>query len=181
MRLIITISIVYIIILIIQGPKYYFFYPTLPLYPNNKSEAKVVAQYSNNRPKYYENFFYLTDDSVSHAFVNLVDESYEQLEKIILSQNYLVLFFKRLYNRARPIQINKNVNLLPSKTANTPAYPAGHAFQASYLAKVLSRKYRNKEKELWKIAEDCNKARIYAGLHYESDGEFSRRLVEKYF
>ena len=65
MRLIITISIVYIIILIIQGPKYYFFYPTLPLYPNNKREAKVVTEYSNNRPKYYENFFYLTDDSVS--------------------------------------------------------------------------------------------------------------------
>ena len=56
-----------------------------------------------------------------------------------------------------------------------------YVFQAYYLAKVLSKKYRNKEKELWKIAEDCNKARIYAGLHYESDGEFSRRLVEKYF
>ena len=70
----------------LRNSSFYFFYPTLPLYPNNKKEANVVAEYSNNRPKYYENFFYLTDDSVSHAFVNLVDEI-DNLEK--LSSNWI--------------------------------------------------------------------------------------------
>ena len=32
--------------------------------------------------------------------------------------------------------------------------------------------------QLDKIAEECNLTRVKAGIHYPSDGEFSKRLVD---
>ena len=37
------------------------------------------------------------------------------------------------------MQVNKNIKPIDISTAQTPAYPAGHAFQAYYLAKILSK------------------------------------------
>jgi hypothetical protein len=179
--LIFFIIIIYIFVLIVQGPKYYPYYPTLPIYPNNKVESQEVLSYMKRRNKYYENLFYVTDDSVANAFQKIVNEPLIQLNLIATEKNFYIRTLKNIFNRARPEQVNKQIKVLNSKTAQTPAYPSGHAFQAYFLAKVLSKKYRNKVKELWKLADDCNMARVYAGLHYLSDGEFSKRLVKKYF
>jgi acid phosphatase (class A) len=72
----------------------------------------------------------------------------------------------------------ERVNALHSKTAATPAYPAGHAFQAYYAAKILSEWEPQRKKEWMKIADDVANVRIIAGLHYPSDSEFSRQLVD---
>jgi hypothetical protein len=71
------------------------------------------------------------------------------------------------------------VDALYSTTANTPAYPSGHAFQAYYSAKLLSKWEPEKKKEWGAIAEKCANIRIIAGLHYPSDRDFARRLVDK--
>ena len=67
------------------------------------------------------------------------------------------------------------LNVLPSKTADTPAFPAGHAFQAYYLVKILGKKYPHIKSELDNIAYDCDLTRIKDGIHYPSDGEFSKK------
>ena len=92
-----------------------------------------------------------------------------------------LFFFEGIINRARPQQINRKLDVLASKTASTPSYPSGHAFQAYYLAQVLSSRYPEKAEMFSKIAEDCALARVYAGLHYPSDNEFSKTLVETFF
>ena len=181
MKNIFIIILIYILILFIQGPKYYFFYPTIPMYPNNKKDVQLVKKHTQNRNKYYVNLFYLTDESVTNAFIRIVNKSKEELNYISTQKNFYIILFKNIFNRARPKQIDKSINLLKSYTADTPAYPSGHAFQAYYLAKVLSREYKDKEKKLWDLAEDCALARVYAGLHYISDNEFSKKLVLKYF
>jgi len=173
--------IIYIILLFCQGPKYYFFYPTIKLYPNNKEDLKIVKKYTENRNKYYINLFYLTDESVSNAFVKIINKSKDELEYILKEQNFYILLLKIIFNRGRPKQIDPNLDVLKSNTADTPAYPSGHAFQAYYLAKVLSIEFKDKVKQLWDLAEDCALARVYAGLHYKSDNEFSKKLVIKYF
>lgn len=92
--------------------------------------------------------------------------------------------YKYIYNRARPYQvapklINKeNGTLLVSQTADTPAYPSGHAFQAYYLAKILSKKFPKKKDELMKLAKRVSDARILAGLHFPSDRDFAYWLVD---
>lgn len=83
-----------------------------------------------------------------------------------------MIIFKYLFNRARPKQIDKSVNIFNSISANTPAFPSGHSMQGLYLAKKLSKKYPEKQELFYKLADDCGKARIYAGLHYPSDLTF---------
>ena len=42
----------------------------------------------------------------------------------------------------------------------------------------ILKKYPEKKQLFDKIAEECNLTRIKAGIHYPSDGEFSKRLVD---
>ena len=112
------------------------------------------------------------------AFVEHVPESRDELKQIETKQNYIILFFKYIINRRRPYQLNPNLNVINIDTAQTPSYPAGHAYQAQLLAKILSTRYPEKKDMLYEIARKCDDCRIKAGLHYPSDGEFSRKLVE---
>ena len=112
----------------------------------------------NQRTQQDIDLFYKTNQSVGYAFKPYVDESEEELEEIITSQNFIIYFFKYFINRRRPYQIDKNIK----------RYCWLHTF------KKTSRK-----KELFdKIALDCDKCRIRAGIHYVSDGKFPRQLFE---
>ena len=95
-----------------------------------------------------------------------------------MSQNNIIYLFKYIINRRRPWQITKEIKPINIDTAKTPAYPAGHAYQAYLLYKILSKKYPNLEKKFKEIAYKCDDCRIKAGLHYPSDGVFSRKLVD---
>ena len=158
--------------------KYYYFLPTIPLYPNNYSEADEVLKITNQRNESDEYFFKLTDPSVVYAFKPYVKETKYELSKIALSINNIIFFLKYLFNRARPKQINSKINLLVSKTAATPAFPAGHAMQAYYLAKILTKKYPQKKNLFNRLAKRCDEVRVKAGIHYPSDGKFSKFLVK---
>lgn len=155
----------------------------IPIYPNNEEEVLFVKQSINTRTIQDEIFFKLTDPSVSHAFVRVVPETVEHLNTIITQPHitFVIRFFKYFINRDRPKQLLPDLDVLPSTTANTPAYPAGHAFQAYYLAIVLGKKYPELQFELDKIAEQCDSTRVKAGLHYPSDGAFSKQLVSFFY
>ena len=53
--------------------------------------------------------------------------------------------------------------------------------QAYFLAKILSKKYPNKKDILDNIAYNCDLTRVKAGLHYPSDGKFSKFLIDTIF
>ena len=170
-----------IIIYCINGyslERYYEFYPTINIYPNNFNEVKIVEKYVKQKNQIMNDFIKLTDKSVSYAFQDIVIESIEQLSKMEREIVPFITFFKNLFNRARPKQINPNLNVFESVSANTPAFPSGHSCQAYYLAKKLSIKYPEKREKLFELAEKCGQARIYAGLHYPSDHEFSKFLIK---
>tara|TARA_Y100000389_G_scaffold204086_1_gene254914 strand:- start:494 stop:1078 length:585 start_codon:yes stop_codon:yes gene_type:complete len=176
-------SLLFILIIIIYCvngytiERYYQFYPTINIYPNNFNEVKIVEKYVKEKNQMMNNFIKLTDKSVSYAFQDIVIESREelsQMEELIVP---FIIFFKNLFNRARPKQINTNISVFESISANTPAFPSGHTCQAFYLAKKLSIKYPEKREILFELAEKCGQARIYAGLHYPSDHEFSKFLI----
>ena len=63
-------------------------------------------------------------------------------------------------------------------TSQTPAFPAGHAYQALLLASQQSKKYPAKKELFDSIAARCDDCRVKAGIHYKSDGEFSRTLFQ---
>ena len=163
--------------------RYYKLYPTIYLYPNNIKEIEIVRKYNNERLKNntINDFVKLTDKSVSYAFIQEFSDlplKLDELDSISYNINYIIIFFKNLFNRARPSQIDKSLNSFESKTASTPSFPSGHSAQALYIAKKLSEKYPDKKDKFYDLAEKCGMARIYGGLHYPSDHEFSRKIVK---
>lgn len=172
--------IIYVLLVIVTPLGYYTLLPSLPVFKSNILESEEVLKQVELRSASDEHFFNLTDSSVSAAFVDVVDEEIKELDRIIRRPTVMIvlLSLKYIINRCRPNQINKKIEPLFSRTANTPSYPAGHAFQAYYLANVLGKKYPKKKEQLYIIAEKCDKVRIKAGLHYPSDGEFSKAIVE---
>lgn len=155
---------------------YISYYPSIPVYPNNNTDLKIMKKEIKKRTQEDIDFFFKTNDSVAFAFLPYVNENEDDLRKIVMSQNNIIYFFKYLINRRRPYQIDENLNPLSTTTSQTPAYPAGHAYQALLLAKYLSKKYPEKKELFNKLAIKCDECRVKAGIHYKSDGEFSRKI-----
>lgn len=176
--------VLYIFILLIQPKRFYIWYPTIPIYPDNNKEIDIIVNdYISNRTYEDIQFFKLTDSNPMEAFRGKISEEYfEKLNNLIISPSIQtkIIFYKLLYNRARPAQVAPDkIDKLYSTTANTPAYPSGHAFQGYYVAKLLSRWESARKKEWDEIAERIANIRIIAGLHYPSDKDFARYLVNK--
>ena len=155
-------------------------YPTLYLYPNNIEEVELVKKFNNERlkNKRINDFVKLTDKSCAYAFINEIDDiTIEELNSIDNNIDPIIRFLKILFNRARPFQVDKNYENYDSITAFSGSFPSGHSAQAQYIAKRLSEKYPEKKEKLYKIAEKCGIARVYGGLHYPSDHEFSKLIV----
>ena len=177
------IIIIYIVLLIFSPyPRYLFYFPSLYFY-SNKKEADLVYKLTTERTYENEQIFYITDKSISNLFSNYVKE-----DKTILDQyarepkvKLVILFFKYIMNRARPYQVNTNIIPLNSTTDKTPSYPGGHTFQSYYLARKLSNIYPEKKEILLSLSQKIDEARIKAGIHYPSDGEFSRYIVDLLF
>ena len=176
-KIILIIFIILFILVNISHKRYISYLPTFPVYPNNKNESVLVKNSIESRTQEDVDFFFLTNESVIHAFKPYVSESEDYLREKTTEQNYLILYLKYLFNRARPEQIDSSIKPIDTSTAKTPPFPAGHAYQAYYLEKHLSKKYPEKSDLFKKIARECDLTRVKAGLHYPSDGEFSKRLV----
>ena len=180
---IIIIFIVYILLLLLTPKKYKWYLPTIPIYKNNKEEALEVKNMVLNRTSNDVQFFNKTDESVAYAFSKIVPESVKQLRSMATSTyvKAVIKFFKYSINRPRPYQIDESLNYFDTPTGRTPSMPAGHAFQAYYLAKVLGKKYPYIQSQLDNIAYQCDLTRVKAGIHYPSDGQFSKKLVDTFF
>ena len=142
----------YFILLSLQPVRYYIWYPTISAYPNNGREIRTMMRdYFPKRTQENIQFFKLTDPSPIEAFKEKIsEEQFQRLKKEVTSRKIVgkIMYYKRLYNRARPVQVAPEiVDALYSTTADTPSYPSGHAFQAYYAAKLLSQWEPEKKKE----------------------------------
>lgn len=146
------------------------------------SNNLYVDKYVESRYKYYdENFDKFIVDTLEKNGVNRQD-----VEKIIqdikIDTAPLLLKLKYTYQRIRPKTIGFYFNLpiypYASKTADTPSYPSGHTFQSKLYCEVLGNTYPKYYQSLIKIAEDIAASRLYLGLHFPSDNEFSLYCAE---
>jgi membrane-associated phospholipid phosphatase len=199
-RIFIALGITYIIVLLVQPTRYYWWYPTFnvtisgfgKMYPDNNTEINtVITEYIMKRMPSDVAFFRLTDMNPAAAFTTVIkpeEMSLAEMERIMTGMRviFITLTLKRIYNRARPAHVapevinEANGTLLRSDSADTPAYPSGHAVQTYYLAKVLSRKFPAKTHALMEVATKCANIRIMAGHHYPSDRDFAWWVVDHY-
>lgn len=178
MKILFYFVIIYLCILIISPVRYIYLLPSFYIYLDNETEVLEVEQKIHERTPEDIDFFNLTDRSVSEAFVNIVPLTIKELDYIISQVNTTILSLKYIINRARPNQINPKLNVLKSNTSHTPAYPAGHAFQAYYLSKILGKQYPELQHILNLTAEKCDHVRVAAGIHFPSDGLFAKNIVD---
>jgi len=181
---VVFVALIYFLLMSMQPQRYNVWYPTIQsVHPNNGREIGIIVRdYFPKRTPENIQFFKLTDASPLEAFRGkITEEQFQKLNKKVFRPeiNGKIMYYKQLYNRARPEQVAPQiVDALDSKTANSAAYPSGHAFQAYYAAKLLSKWEPARKKEWEDIAERVANIRIIAGLHYPSDRDFARRLVD---
>jgi membrane-associated phospholipid phosphatase len=181
---IIFIVFLYFVLLSIQPLRYYIWYPTITAYPNNGKEIQVIIRdYISKRTQEDIDFFKLTDPSPLEAFRRKIPaELFKRLKEEIISPlvSNKIMYYKKLYNRARPEQVAPElIDALFSRTSDTPAFPSGHSFQGYYAAKLLSKWEPDRKKEWDEIADRIANIRIIGGIHYPSDIEFAKKLVDK--
>jgi len=162
----------------ILAPKGYITrWPTLM--PFNQEEARTVLQRTKDRSMNEVSIFKQSDPGVHKVFSYIVDRSEAEVRTVAARQNIFIFFLKYLFNRPRPYQVIPEIkeNMLESETGDTPAYPAGHTYQAYLLAKHYARIYPEKAKLLYRTAENIGQSRIAAGIHYPSDHNISKKLA----
>lgn len=175
------------------GERYHWWYPAIVLganpYPDNREEAAIVLKdYVTKRTQSDVEFAMMVDEAPEKAFQHVISESEMPATEMsrIMTHPLVKLHiraYKYAYNRGRPHQaLPEQINLesgtmLPLKTADTPSYPAGHAYQAYFMASILCKKFPHKTREIEEAADRLATSRIYAGVHYPSDNAFSKKLV----
>jgi len=183
-KIVLIVIVLYVLVLLIQPKRYHMWYPTIPVYPDNNKEIDfMVKEYISKRTQADIDLFHLIDASPVDAFKSKITEKqYKKLYEIVESKETRgkIMLYKRIFNRARPTQIApEKLNALTSMTGNNPSYPSGHAYQSFYTAKLLSMWEPLRKREWDEIAERIAFIRVYMGIHYPSDVEFGRRLVNR--
>ena len=201
MSLYVILLIIYLIVLLFNNKRYYIWYPSINTYmlgygipyPDNSIEIQTILNdYIFKKTQKDIDFFFFSDISIVPAFQTIIPETQfkkKDIQKMLFSIKISkqIYIYKRIYNRARPQQVAPNLiniekgTLLPSKTAFTPAYPSGHAFQSYYLARMLSIRFPDKKEKLIQMARRISDIRIIAGLHFPSDRDFAWWLVDRMF
>jgi hypothetical protein len=134
------------------------------------------------------------DDDPDGLIINFHDKVYGEngreeynTEPLMQDLNIYVMHVKFMYMRARPYQVSEyhgvkieyNEKIQNKGTANTPSYPSGHTMAAFFAARICGLHYPDCEKEFLRLAETVGKSRIKEGVHFKSDNEYARRLVDK--
>ena len=125
------------------------------------------------------------DDDFLHAFKKVVKKAGHEWDQayfkaLIKEVASITIRLKYKFNRPRPFQLGKvlgiEVTKYSSSTANTPAFPSGHATQSVVVAHVLSDKYPELKDDLMKVADKVSLSRLVGGHHYPSDVEYGKQL-----
>jgi acid phosphatase (class A) len=90
----------------------------------------------------------------------------------------LLLFYKDVFNRARPSQLSPQLVPLLDVPPHA-AYPSGHAFQSRLVALVLAEVRPDTRELLLETAERIGFNREVAGLHFPSDSRASHSLADQ--
>jgi hypothetical protein len=161
-------------------------FPNIPFPPNDSIEAQEELKYlmKLQRDKNRDlEFAYKVDKDVAAPFkeyaeANGLEVQDGYLDALVQEAVPLLLSLKFQYGRPRPKQLAfmYGLDLKPydTRTADTPSYPSGHAFQAFLLAYVLGRKYLAHANRLERIAMKVGQSRMDLGVHFPSDVETAK-------
>lgn len=113
---------------------------------------------------------------------NLGEKGADLVDKLFDDTIPIILKLKFYFQRPRPYQLGLpyKLKLFPfgSNTADSPSYPSGHTIQSALISYVLGNHFPDKFELLQNLAKDIEYSRIFLGVHYPSDNDFSLYIVE---
>lgn len=164
-------------------------------FPKNSSkgvreELNQLVDYVDEIKKHPETLkrYQAYDSSLTKIFAqviieqNLGEKGAELVDQLIDDSIPLILKLKFYFQRPRPYQLAEyyKLKLFPfqSKSDNSPSYPSGHALQARLICQVLGNHFPEKFDFFENLSKDIEYSRIYLGVHYPSDIDYSLYIVE---
>lgn len=146
--------------------------------------------------KKWASFIRAADEDMTPLFIALCSElgapcDEEALDEMASEASILITKLKWLYNRPRPYQVaerhlrlsgqggvfkERDLSVLDSKSAHSPAYPSGHTIQAHLMASRLSETSPQHRKAFMDLAEKVSFSRAVAGYHWPSDLVFGKDI-----
>jgi hypothetical protein len=172
--------------------------PTLVNFSFPKNSSKVTQEELNQLVDYtkeiaanpdYLNRYRFYDQSIERTFAQVIsdnaltEDAVNVVDSLLDESLPLLSKLKYHFQRPRPYQLAKEykLRLFPyeSPTSNSPSFPSGHTFQSSLICYVLGNHYPDKYEYFDKLARDIEQSRLYLGLHYPSDNDFSLYCVER--
>lgn len=146
-----------------------------------------LSSISDEENKSYLNRYKAYDRSI----VQVITTTFKQknidvenlCEDVINDIRNLIFKLKFFYQRPRPNQLAQyyKLKLFPYKsfTADTPSYPSGHTIQAFVILNILADKHPEQYQFCKELIDDIAYSRIYLGLHYQTDNDFSKVVAKE--
>tara|TARA_Y100000593_G_C4268164_1_gene315904 strand:+ start:695 stop:1381 length:687 start_codon:yes stop_codon:yes gene_type:complete len=158
-----------------------------------KEELEYIKSFQEQwRPS--ESLLQKCDDDPDGLIIDFNDKVYNEdgkerynITPVMNDVNIYVMNVKLIYKRARPYQVSEyhgvkikhNEKMQNEGTANTPSYPSGHTMSAFFAARICGFYHPECEKEFLRLAETVGKSRIKEGVHFKSDNEYAKQLVDE--
>jgi len=113
---------------------------------------------------------------------NLGEKGADIVDKLLDETLPLLIKLKFYFQRPRPYQLAEHYKLklfpFDSKSADSPSYPSGHALQSKIICHVLGNHFPEKFDYFERLAKDIEYSRLYMGIHYQSDVDYSLYIAE---
>lgn len=171
--------------------------PQLVKFPFPKNSSKGTREELNALVDYVDEIkkdeetlkrYRVYDKSLSKVFAqiiienNLGEKGAEMVDNLIEDLKPLTIKLKFHFQRPRPYQLAQQYKLklfpFPSTSDNSPSYPSGHTLQAKIVSYVLGNHFPEKFDFFENFAKDVEYSRLYLGVHYPSDNDYSLYIAE---
>ena len=166
--------------------------------PSSNTSKKTIAEMKtlqgmfDKRTKQIEQSVRDHDNKVEFAVEKYLKENNLELDKkntdkIAETGAAIARHYKNKFERVRPYHLADAMNMkfnnmpLESDSMKSPAYPSGHSLQSRLIAEYYAEKYPEHKENLINAADECGMGRVYAGYHYPSDHEASKKLAKEVY
>lgn len=115
-----------------------------------------------------------------------IEVEWDRIKELDYQRGSIILSLKRHYNRIRPAELAKEMSLpldaFPLETADTPAYPSGHASSGRLISLLVADQVPlEHRKNILDIGQRIADSRMVAGAHYPSDTAFGKRIADELY
>lgn len=139
--------------------------------PENENILKNYLLFDRNIGQSIFEYFYKQEIELGSLIINVLEDIIPIIYKL-----------KYFFNRPRPNQLAQyyKLKLFPydSKTSNSPSYPSEKVIIGTVLLSIIKEKHPEKTEECLKFMETIEFSRVFLGLNYQSDVDFSKEIAE---